>query len=90
VGKVPGGEVAGIVEKVGKNVKRIKKGDRVFGITADILGAWAEYACADELMVYTKPSNISFEEGAGGSSDGCMQYPECRIGPQHGSRKTGN
>lgn len=63
-GKIPGGEAAGIVEEVGKDVKRIKKGDEVFGITADILGAWAEYACAEEKLVFVKPANISFEEAA--------------------------
>lgn len=64
MGKIPGGEASGIVEEVGKNVKRFKKGDEIFGITADILNAWAEFACADETMVYEKPSNLSFEEAA--------------------------
>jgi NADPH:quinone reductase-like Zn-dependent oxidoreductase len=63
--KIPGLELAGEVESVGKNVKRFKKGDQVCGFTGFKLGAYAEYACMPEKASFiTKPSNINFEEAA--------------------------
>lgn len=66
VGKPLGGEISGIVTKVGKNVTHIKKGDEVYGKTLGKfpIGGWAEYALLDKSNVYQKPKNLSFEEAA--------------------------
>ena len=56
-----GGDLAGTVEAVGKDVEEFQPGDEVFGTT---LGAWAEYAPAREPRLVRKPANISFEEAA--------------------------
>lgn len=56
-----GGDLAGRVEAVGKDVKEFHPGDEVFGTT---LGAWAEYAPAREVRLVHKPANVSFEEAA--------------------------
>src|SRR5215510_8145347 len=56
-----GGDLAGRVEAVGKNVKQFRPGDEVFGCRH---GAFAEYVCAREEILALKPSNISFEEAA--------------------------
>ena len=56
-----GGDLAGRVEAVGKDVKTFQPGDEVFGTGA---GAWAEYACASEEKLAPKPANVSFEEAA--------------------------
>jgi NADPH:quinone reductase-like Zn-dependent oxidoreductase len=57
----PGIDVAGQVEAVGKNVTRFKPGDEVFGACR---GAFAEYACAPESKLATKPPNVTFEQAA--------------------------
>lgn len=62
--KVLGMDSSGIVEQVGSNVKNVKVGDEVFGVTTNMLGAWAEFACLKENEVYLKPANLTFEESA--------------------------
>jgi NADPH:quinone reductase-like Zn-dependent oxidoreductase len=57
-----GVDVAGQVEAVGEGVTRLEPGDAVFGVCN---GAFAEYACASESMLVTKPDRISFEQAAG-------------------------
>jgi NADPH:quinone reductase-like Zn-dependent oxidoreductase len=59
--KVPGHDIAGRVEAIGRNVTQCKPGDEVFGACR---GAFAEYACALENNLAQKPANISFEDAA--------------------------
>jgi len=56
-----GRDVAGQVEAVGRNVTRFKPGDAVFGTCR---GAFAEYACASESKLATKPDKVTFEQAA--------------------------
>ena len=58
---VPGDDIAGKVEAVGKNVKQLQPGDEVFGWCN---GAFAEYACAGEDNFVPKPANLTFEQAA--------------------------
>jgi len=60
-GRVPGTDVAGIVEAVGNGVTNLKPGDEVFGWCA---GALAEYACAPEDHFLLKPANLTLEQAA--------------------------
>jgi NADPH:quinone reductase-like Zn-dependent oxidoreductase len=58
---VPGSDVAGVVEAVGKDVTRHRAGDEVFGWGA---GAFAEYVSAREDQFIQKPSELTFEQAA--------------------------
>jgi NADPH:quinone reductase-like Zn-dependent oxidoreductase len=64
---VPGMNLAGVVEAVGKNVTRFQPGDEVFGIGT---GAFAEYARAAETKLATKPANLTFEAAAAVGASG--------------------
>lgn len=66
-----GMEVSGIIEDIGKDIKRFKKGDEVFALTGFNFGGYAEYMCLQversnekQGMIALKPSNVSFEEAA--------------------------
>lgn len=59
--RVPGTDIAGTVEAVGKAVKQLRPGDDVFGWCA---GAFAEYARAGEDHFVAKPANVTFEQAA--------------------------
>ncbi len=63
--RIPGSDVAGRVVAVGRNVKRLKEGDAVFGdLFSRGFGAFAEYVAAPEDVLLQKPDSISFEDAA--------------------------
>lgn len=63
--QIIGVAVAGEIEAVGRNVTRFQVGDRVFGLTGDNMGAYAEYVCvAGEGFLTTMPAGLSYEEAA--------------------------
>ncbi|MGD0997740.1 MAG: NAD(P)-dependent alcohol dehydrogenase [Thermoleophilia bacterium] len=63
--RVPGMDVAGRVEAVGRNVAHVGPGDEVFGAcgpTGD--GSFAEFASVPAGRLTPKPANITFEQAA--------------------------
>ena len=62
---IPGGDIAGKIEAVGKDVKLLQVGDEVFGdLSVCGWGGFAEYVTVPEYALALKPTNISFEEAA--------------------------
>ncbi len=62
---IPGVDIAGQVEAVGRKVKRFQPGDEVFGDISECgFGGFAQYVCARENAVTLKTANMTFEEAA--------------------------
>ena len=62
---IPGADIAGRVEAIGRSVKQFKPGDEVFGdIAMSGSGGCAEYASAPESRLAPKPAKLSFEQAA--------------------------
>ena len=63
--KIPGSDIAGRIESVGRRAKRFKPGDEVYGdIVENGWGGFAEYACAKESQLVLKPASMSYEQAA--------------------------
>lgn len=60
-----GADIAGCIEAVGKNVTKLKIGDKVLGDTSGCgFGGFAEYAAVPESSLALKPVGIPFEMAA--------------------------
>jgi NADPH2:quinone reductase len=62
-----GCDVAGVVDTVGPEAKRLKAGDRVWGSNQGLLGrqgTFAQFAAVDEQWLYPIPDEVSFENAA--------------------------
>ncbi len=72
---VRGTDVAGVIEAVGKDVKRFRIGHEVFG---EGVGTFAECAIAKEKMLVAMPTNITFEQAAAVPMSGLTAYQALR------------
>ena len=60
---IPGYEIAGVVEKTGSNVTKLKVGDAVYGYPT-FGGGWADYVTVKEGEVAAKPRSLNFVDAA--------------------------
>ena len=63
--KIPGSDIAGRIENVGRNVNGFQPGDDIFvDLSVCGFGAFAEYVCVPEKELMLKPASMTFEEAA--------------------------
>ncbi len=63
--KIFGADIAGRVEAAGKDIKKFKTGEEVFGDIAGCgFGGFAEYVAVPERFLARKPAWVSFEDAA--------------------------
>src|SRR5437660_12449680 len=60
---IPGYDIAGVVEKTGANVTKLKVGDAVYGYPT-FGGGWADYVTVKEGEVAAKPRSLNFVDAA--------------------------
>lgn len=77
--------LAGEIESAGKDIKRFKKGDQVYGLTGFGLGAYAEYKCMKETdsthgCLGLKPNNITYEEATVAAYGGLLAFQSMEKG----------
>src|SRR5437667_11794783 len=60
---IPGYDIAGVVEKTGANVTKLKVSDAVYGYPT-FGGGWADYVTVKEWEVAVKPKSLNFVEAA--------------------------
>jgi len=75
--------LSGEIESVGKDIKRFKTGNQVYGVTGFGLGCYAEYKCMQETdsthgCLALKPEAITHEEATAAAYGGllALQYME--------------
>jgi NADPH:quinone reductase-like Zn-dependent oxidoreductase len=84
--------LAGEIESIGKDVKRFRIGDQVYGLTGFGLGAYAEYKCMKETdsthgCLAIKPVNTSYEEATVAAYGGLLAFQYVEKGNiQHGQK----
>jgi NADPH:quinone reductase-like Zn-dependent oxidoreductase len=81
--RVPGTDLAGVVESVGSSVTRFRPGDEVFGpcILANLWrngGAFAEYAVAPAALLEFKPERLTWEQAAAVPTSGSLAVQHVR------------
>ena len=84
--------LAGEIESIGKNIKRFKIGDQVYGLTGFGLGAYAEYKCMKETdskhgCLGLKPTNITYEEATVAAYGGLLAFQYMEKGNIHRGQK---
>lgn len=86
---IPGTDLAGVVETVGRRVTRLRAGDEVFGESLRGFswrngGTYAEFVAVPEELLALKPANVTFEQAAVVPTTGyitLLNLPTRTLGP---------
>src|SRR3954468_17395428 len=84
--RVPGSDLAGVVEAVGAAVSAVRPGDEVYGTTFMAgFGAFAERAAVPERLLARRPRTVAFAEAAAMPLAACTALQALRdhggVGP---------
>jgi len=86
--KILGCDITGRVEAVGKNIKKFRVGDEVFGdLSGCGFGGFAEYVSADENALTLKPKMMTFEQAAAIPQAGLLALQGLLKGEIHSGQK---
>ena len=72
--QIPGTEFAGKIEEIGKDVKSLKVGDKVFGFNGLGSGSHAQYMTISEDKAITIPENTTYEQAAASTEGAHYAY----------------
>ena len=83
-----GSELAGVIESVGKDVRKFQVGDQVFAFSDASMGCHAEYKCMpQDGAVVLKPPSLSYDEAAALSFGGTTALDFLRRGKLQSGEK---
>lgn len=71
---------AGIVEEIGSDVTRLKKGDKVYGLPNFLSGTYAEFIAAKANQFAIMPNNVSFNKAGAIPSCALMAWNGMDLG----------
>ncbi|QYO78516.1 NAD(P)-dependent alcohol dehydrogenase [Devosia salina] len=84
--KILGGDIAGVVEALGRDVDAFSVGDAVFGdLTAAHWGGFADYVCAPVKVLARKPAELSFHQAAALPQAGLLAVEAMKFRPNLGA-----
>lgn len=81
-----GGDVAGVITKIGKNVTFWKLGDEVYA-SIGINGGCKEWIVTDADKIFMKPENLTYEEAATIPTAGIVAMEACKKAKIHKGSK---
>jgi len=86
--QIPGTEFAGKIEEIGKNVKSLKVGDKVFGFDGLGSESHAQYMTVSEDKAITIPDNITYEQAAASTEGAHYAYNSIKNAKTKSGQKT--
>lgn len=70
-----GNELSGVIQEVGKNVTKFKKGDKIYSrLPISKIGAFAEYVAVNAKAISHMPKNLDFKEAVAVPLTGLTAY----------------